>query len=188
MACPPEAVFHELHDQRCLGEHEHQQIAGRTLVKGHPMLRSEYTEHYPSKFARQVAKILLRDRPKFADALVENADEHPTKKRRLSGKLSTAEIEARFNGATWKTIMQDADRMARRGGTMVVDTGPLIQQVQSLCPDHDVKHLVLCRGTDRHLGPNKQLLKGEAPGRRMIRIRRKHGDVHVENEWEPWEH
>ena len=84
--------------------------------------------------------------------------------------------------------MSLADRMARRVGTSVVDNGPLIDQVQSMCPNHTVKHVVLCRGTDRHVGPNKEIPKGEAPVRRMICIRRKHEDIHVETEWEPWEH
>jgi len=102
--------------------------------------------------------------------------------------MSTAEIEAKFPSMTWENIMSLADRMARRVGTSVVDNGPLIDQVQSMCPNHTVKHVVLCRGTDRHVGPNKEIPKGEAPVRRMICIRRKHEDIHVETEWEPWEH
>ena len=162
-----QVLHHELHGQRCSGNHEHQQIAGSTIANGQPMLRSKFSEHYPAKFARQVAKILLKDRSKFVVALVETAEEHPTKKRQLSGKMNTATIEARFSEHPWKSVML-ADRMARRVGTLVVETGPLIGQVQSLCPEHTVKHVVLCRGTDRHVGPNKPLLKGEAAERRMI--------------------
>eukprot|EP00435_Cladocopium_sp_Y103_P062589 s281_g24.t1 len=176
-----------LHQRWCSGDHDHQQISGSTKFQGQRILRSEYTELYPSKFARQVARTLLYDRSRTEWALVET-DDHPTKKRRLSGKMNTAEIEARFPSNTWMAVMQTADRMARRVGTMVVDTGPLIHQLQSLCPEHIIKHVVLCRGTDRLVGPNKQLMKGEAPVRRRICIRRKHEDIHVEDEWEPWEH
>eukprot|EP00435_Cladocopium_sp_Y103_P063516 s1136_g25.t1 len=179
-------LHRSLHQRWCSGDHSHQQIEGRTMSQGQSMLRSEFTEHYPVKFARQVAKILLNDKSKWEVAMVET-EEHPTKKRRLSSKMNATEIATRFPSNTWTTVMQVADRMARRVGTMVVDTGPLVQQVQSLCPEHHVKHVVLCRGTDRQVGPNKQIMKGEAPVRRRICIRRKHEDVHVEDEWEPWE-
>ena len=80
-----------------------------------------------------------------------------------------------------------ADRMAKRVGTMVVENGPIIDQIQEMCPDHLVKHIVMCRGTDRYLGPNKSMIEGEAPVRKMICIRRHHEDLHVDEEWEPWE-
>ena len=59
--------------------------------------------------------------------------------------------------------------------------------VQRLCPDHEVKHLVLCRGTDRYSGPTKALSPGHAPLRRRICIRRKHEDLVIDPEWEAWE-
>ena len=175
-----------LHGQWCSNQHPHQQISGNTTVHGRSMLRSKYTELYPTRFARQVAKILLAEKSKPEFALV-NDTEHPTKKRRLGSKMSTAAIEARFPSVSWESIMKEADRMARRVGTLVVDEGPIIQQIQSMCSEHIVKHIVLCRGIDRHVGPNKDMPKGTAPVRRMICIRRKHEDIHVESEWEPWE-
>ena len=50
-----------------------------------------------------------------------------------------------------------------------------------------MQHAVLCRGTDRMLGPNKRLVPGEAPFRKMACIRRRFEDNFVENEWESWE-
>lgn len=47
--------------------------------------------------------------------------------------------------------MQMADRMAKRVGTLVVDTGPLLQNVQSMCPEHEVKgHRSICRPKQNH--------------------------------------
>eukprot|EP00435_Cladocopium_sp_Y103_P044365 s2174_g12.t1 len=180
-------VLHvSLHKQWCSQDHKHQQIAGTTKLHGQNVLRSKYTELYPRKFARQLAKLLLSEKSKPVPVFV-SSEEHPTKKRRLSQKMSTDAIEARFPSISWQSLMQLADRMARRVGTSVVESGPLIEHAQTLCPDHVIKHIVLCRGTNRHLGPNKRMMPGEAPVRKMICIRRKHEDLHVEEEWEPWE-
>ena len=70
---------------------------------------------------------------------------------------------------------------------MVIENGPLIDQVKTMCSNHMVKHVVLCRGTDRYVGPNKVMFPGEAPLRRMACIRRKVGGIYVDEEWEPWE-
>ena len=83
--------------------------------------------------------------------------------------------------------MQCADKTASRVGTLVVESGTLFNMVQSLCPNHDVSHLVLCRGTDRSVGPNKRMVPGSAPLRRLICTRRRFEDVQVDSEWEPWE-
>ena len=56
-----------------------------------------------------------------------------------------------------------------------------------MCPNHRVVHLVLCRGTDRYVGPTKSIPKGVAPLRKRICIRRRHEDLDVDEEWEAWE-
>ena len=40
--------------------HDHQAIAGSTRVHGHGIARSEFSERYPRKFARLVAKCLVK--------------------------------------------------------------------------------------------------------------------------------
>ena len=102
-------------------------------------------------------------------------------------KLNAQAIAERFASVSWHSIMSLADRVAPSVGTMVIESGQFLQDVQQKCPDHRVRHLVLCRGTDRYVGPNKTLFPGEAPLRRMICIRRKIGDVQVHKDWEPWE-
>ena len=181
-----------LHGKLCAGEHHHRPIAGSTQVDGHSVKLSQWTELYPQKFARQVAKILINDSSRYQPSYVEESDEHPTKKRRLGGKMSPQAIEARFGsnetsaGVDWPQVMQLADRTAPRVGTHVVDAGELIQVAQQLCPHNKIHHIVLCRGTDRQVGPNRSMLPGLAPMRRQICIRRHSTEIHVDD-WEKWE-
>ena len=104
-----------LHRRWCDGTHEHQLIAGSTHVQGQPILRSEFTERYPAKFARQVVKILLHEKSKTVPILVEEAQEHdhdhPTKRRRLGSKMSTAAIDA-----SSKCLLVDRDADGRSNG------------------------------------------------------------------------
>ena len=51
----------QLHGKLCQQEHEHRQIAGSIRVGEQRINMTAFTENYPRKFARQVAKILLHD-------------------------------------------------------------------------------------------------------------------------------
>ena len=82
----------------------------------------------------------------------------PNKKRQLGEKMSPQAIEPRFGqnaGVDWQIAMQLADK-----------------STQQFCPHHKIHQIVLCRGTDRYVGPNKSMLPGVAPVRRQICIRR----------------
>ena len=188
-----QAVHRAIHGKWCNQDHEHKQIAGSTKVGNQRMPLSSFTEHYPRKFARQLAKIMLYDKgqvPIYAVRSGESSHDdnaHPTKKRRVGQKLSPEEIARRFAPVNWQTAMDMANQLAPRVGPRVIESGPLIQVVQKLCPDHTVVHVVLCRGTDRYMGPTKAMTPGSAPLRRRICIRRRHEDLAVDSEWEPWE-
>lgn len=182
-----ELMIQELNGKYCLRNHDHQQIFGSTKWKGKTIKRSEFSEHYPPKFGRQLAKIILKEKSWSYPVYVQQEGEHPTKRRRLLQKLSPAEIVSRFASINWQTAMQCADKTAPRVGTLVVEDGTLFNMVQSLCPNYDVSHLVLCRGTDRSVGPNKRMHPGTAPLRKFVCIRRRFEDVQVDSEWEPWE-
>ena len=113
------------------------------------MSLTEFTEAYPSRFARQVARIICHDQahPTLVGELAsaENQEsEHPTKKRRLGQKMSAATIAQRFQSINWQTVLKLADSVAPRVGTMVMENGPLVDQVKAMCPNHTVKHVVLC--------------------------------------------
>ena len=182
-----ELMIQGLHGKRCLGHHDHQQIMGSTTWHGKSIKRSEFSEHYPPKFGRQLARILLKEKQWSCPVYVEQETDHPTKRRLLMQKLSPAEIVNRFSSINWQAAMQCADKTAPRVGTQVIESGTLFNMVQALCPNHDVSHLVLCRGTDRSVGPNKRMIPGNAPLRKMACIRRRFEDVQVDSEWEPWE-
>eukprot|EP00435_Cladocopium_sp_Y103_P001498 s4960_g1.t1 len=178
-----------LHGKLCAGDHHHRNIAGSTKVQGVSVKLSKWTELYPQKFARQVAKIILHDQGQRCYALTGEACDHPSKRRRLGSKLSPQAIAQRFTAntaVTWRDVMDLADRMAPRVGTQVIDQGELIDVAQQLSPQHHIQHVVLCRGTDRYVGPNKVVLPGFAPLRKQICIRRHSEDIH-EDQWEAWE-
>ena len=46
-------IYDLLHQQTCLGNHEHQVIEGTPVVHGCRVNRSQYTEDYPQEFACQ---------------------------------------------------------------------------------------------------------------------------------------
>ena len=189
-----QALFLAIHGRMCSKEHEHRQIAGSTTFKGQRVALSTFTEWYPRKFARQVARVLLqsihKEHPIYAiraEPPHKEVSEHPTKKRRLRSKLSPADIALRFASVNWQTVMEMTDETAPRVGPLVLENGSLFEKVQQMCPNHRVVHLVLCRGTDRYVGPTKSIPKGVAPLRKRICIRRRHEDLDVDEEWEAWE-
>ena len=62
-----------------------------------------------------------------------------------------------------------------------------MEVISKLCPQHQVHHLLVCRGTDRYVGPSCRIDRGVAGVRKRICIRRRFEDVHIDEEWEPWE-
>ena len=178
--------FHrDLHGRKCDGSHSHRPIAGNTIVKGKSQPMSAYTALYPIRFARCVAKILKNE--KQQPEWIFTADDHPTKRRRLTGKWDPTDIANHVPDINWQTVMQTASSVAPRVGTIVIETGSLIDQVQKLCPQHIVKHIVLCKGMDRKVGPNKIVPRGEAPLRKLIGLHRTTQQLVIDDEWEHWE-
>ena len=184
-----EVLYRELHGKHCDQNHAHRTIEGSISFKGQRIPLSKFTEWYPQKFARQIAKIILREkiRPGILTYVGETED-HPTKRRRLSQKLSPAAIEASFPDVNWQTVMEKVNKEAPRVGTRVIDNGEIIEMIQRLCPNHLIQHIVVCRGMDRYIGPCQPTQKGKAPLRRFICIRRRTEEITVDPEWEPWEH
>ena len=180
-------LYRGLHGKLCSSHHEHKQIAGNTIHHGVSVPLSKFTEMYPRKFARQVVKYLQNDHSK-SNLVLAAENEHPTKRRRLGTKLGPAAIEQCFPDVNWQTVMTQVDRIAPRVGTMVIDKGNLIDLISKMCPAHEVKHIVLCRGMDRYVGPNCSIPKGSAPLWRMISFQRRTNELYVDEEWEPWEH
>ena len=186
------ALQSNLHGKWCPGNHTHQVIAGQVVTPEGRMNRSTFTERYPVRFARQIVKILLNEKPwerylYTTDVIEDPANSHPTKKRRLGQKMSPADITTQFHRVDWQSVMKAVDRSAPRVGIQCHSQNDLCDLVQQLCPQHQVHHLVVCRGTDRYVGPNQVMQPGVAPFRRRICIRRRMEDIVVDPEWEQWE-
>ena len=145
LVCTSSQALHRfLHRKFCNQDHQHHPIAGSTIVNHQRMPLSRFTEGYPRKFARQIAKVMLGERHKERPTYV-NESEHPTKKRRLGEKTTAATIERMFPDISWQTALKLADRTAPRVGVVVLEDGELLNMVQQLCPNHMVKHLVVSR-------------------------------------------
>ena len=72
---------HSLHQRFCKGEHHHQSIAGQVMFGNNSVALSQFSEMYPRRFARQVARTICHDVSK--PVLVgthenESVDDHPT--------------------------------------------------------------------------------------------------------------
>lgn len=88
-------MFQHLHGRTCQGTHaHHQRIEGTTKIAGNRILRSQFTENYPRKFARSIATQILK-RPQddhiktdcfvsLARSLDNSLDDRLQKKPRLS--------------------------------------------------------------------------------------------------------
>ena len=50
-------VYKSFHGGYCRHDHEHQPLEGSTMHKGQRKLRTEFSEQYPRKFARALAKV-----------------------------------------------------------------------------------------------------------------------------------
>eukprot|EP00435_Cladocopium_sp_Y103_P048904 s1817_g14.t1 len=61
IATSSRSLHSELDSLRCQGLHEHQVIEGSTIAHGQVVQRSAFSELYPRRFARRVAKVLLKN-------------------------------------------------------------------------------------------------------------------------------
>ncbi|CAL1150736.1 unnamed protein product [Cladocopium goreaui] len=55
-----EPLFRALHGRTCKKNHDHQHLEGSTQIHGHSILRTKFSEIYPRKFVRLVAKVLCQ--------------------------------------------------------------------------------------------------------------------------------
>ena len=55
-----EPLFRALHGRTCKKNHDHQHLEGSTQIHGHSVLRTKFSEIYPRKFVRLVAKVLCQ--------------------------------------------------------------------------------------------------------------------------------
>lgn len=211
-------LFDLLDKQKCTKDHQHQVIEGSTVINGHRVNRSQYTEDYPRKFARQVAKELLKhemsDRSLHQREAVRRLEhvlalqDRPAKKARSDpstrATLKSAasettndlcpkrrKIMTKQNPLTqkevWERIFSKINGLTSRVGKRIITDPEILQWIGDVWPEKEPQFIVACRGTDRSLGPNQTLSKGEAPFRRSAFVHRMTGSIMTEDHWEHWE-
>ena len=205
-------MYHHLHGHMCPGNHEHQRIEGNTWYQGKAIARTKFTELYPRKFARSVAKTMLTDfgsKP-IGDSVLVTSHEPSArahKQSRSSGfrakpsiprAVDPAELpemkRRRISGKTtvvtsdeWKSCFEQIDRITPRVGKKIIRDSDVISALQPLMPDKVIQFVITCRGTDRALGPGKVTVQGEAPFRRCLFKHRESGSIFIDDQWEQWE-
>ena len=138
-----ETVIQALTGLRCTGQHSHQPIEGQTRFQGQSMNRSTFTEHYPRKFARLLARVLGKiticpEQPyRHMDATAfaaEHPDAPPPKRAKPAARLTLSrtkpvgvlpwgkrrrclgKITPVDSEEQWKAIFQKVDQLIPRVG------------------------------------------------------------------------
>ena len=111
-------LHNNLNQRTCVDTHKHHQIAGST-VNGNKMSLSSFTKLYPRKFARQIIQCLHWEKEGPQLTLAVDEDEHPTKRRRVSQKMNSTQIQVLSSNPSWEEVMQVVDIEAPRVGIRV---------------------------------------------------------------------
>ena len=210
-------VLHEsLNGRRCNRNHQHQPLEGSVKVSGKTMTRTEYSERYPRKFARAIAKGLQKSRsmhepPKefhqwsqvFAASVkreaTKSSQERPNKFLRPPARLIDPDdmprkrrrLDSKTSEIKAKEltsqILEQVKKTLPRVGRHEIHDPKIKQQIQDLLEDKHVVRVVACKGTERTLAPPTNLLKGEAPFRKALVEVRGSKRPMIEDSWEPWE-
>ena len=208
-------VAESLKNKKCMGQHEHQVIEGSTVRDKQRVNRSVFSESYPRKFARDMAKVLCKlQYPKECpvtpmmcpnDAAVF-VNEPALKRRRLltqaKPKLSrSSEVTAdmlvkrrKLNGKqaslnaleAWNKVFDKVDSILPRVGKTQLDNPELLSEIQCLLPDKNIQFAIACRGSDRTIVPSSNMLALEAPLRKCIFLKRGTTKIFAEDQWENW--
>lgn len=210
-------VQQALHGRTCRKDHQHQSLEGTTLFHGKRINRTEFSEHYPRKFARLLAKTMtkvqtLKEPPHDVDAVLV-APAKRSAPRRLSTMAKRAKLTPNVmvgpeelpskrvrlthkqEGEDHKNPKELSHRItdavigfAPRVGRFSIDQPAIVKDIQDLLHDKEIVRVVGCKGTERTIPPPKDLPPEEAPYRRAIVVQRGTKDVVIEKEWEHWQY
>ena len=208
-------MFDTIHGRTCKRDHEHEAIAGSTKLNGKTISRTKFTERYPRKFARTVAKVCIQNRRR---AMAENAftgeaassslepirvtsqqlpgrrfGQTPTITRSELEPVQFAQKRRRLEGKQTQEAENESAKFIRlvnelvpRVGKREITNPEMLKLVQDLMNDKKIVKVISCRGTDRTIGPPANMLTAEAPFRKAIVILRESGDLKIEKSWEDW--
>ena len=209
-------MYFRFHGLKCQHDHEHQSLEGSTCTSQGRMLRTQFSEVYPRKFARAVAHVLLKHQREWPVnwqpgmlALHEAEPCLVLGSARKAGppKFVRSEVtfpepraspEAKRRKLTGKQselpslesfqqIIQTISIRAPRVGKVEITDSEIVNDLQNLFPQKLIQRVIACRGTDRTLGPRQNMMSQEAPYRRSLMVIRSNGKVAVEKHWERWD-
>ena len=109
--------------------------------------------------------------------------ESPCPKRRKLDSKQTPPTQKEV----WSQIFRLVQAQTPRVGKKIIKDESFLQMIGDIWCDKQIQFIVVCRGTDRALGPNCQISEGEAPFRRCAFVHRATGDINVEDHWERWD-
>ena len=192
-------MFNMLQHLRCSQDHSHGQIEGtiRDTKLGRINL-SQYTELYTRQFAQRLARCMISsgksretspEIPDLACTAVPIPDDHDStaKRRRLGDKQPpTAAYLQLYRDAKLNKVMEQAKTVAPRVGKLWLTSGPVIQALQEMFPEHVIVATELCKGADRRRVPQTSLKSDEAPFRITLGSHRNKEGNFIDEEWERW--
>jgi transposase InsO family protein len=132
-------LYAQLHGRKCTSHDNHQRIEGKTRFEKHPILRTEFSESYPRKFSRLIAKVMSQSpfqRPFnwTVGAWCHVAETHPTigqkEVRSVFRKPSQQQEKFPRSALSKPTPMHDKDEKRRRL-TGKQSTEPYLEDYQS---------------------------------------------------------
>ena len=135
-------VYEGLHGRFCRHNHSHQTLEGNTKVKGISMKRTEFSERYSRKFARQVVKLLMKtshERPKgFYDEVPILVAEAKRKFTGASAKSAQMNKRARLQASQQRSkpqpakLVKPSDMPDKRRRIDGKSADPVATQIQGL--------------------------------------------------------
>ena len=198
---------------QCPRNHNHDHVAGSFRnAEGRHQHVSQYTELYTARFAQNVCrafqasakvgeKNVLSDHAFALTGNSADAEDQPLKRRRLGEKCprppayekseekpEVPPIEIVPQDIPDKeVIIQKCQEVAPRVGRIVLEGGECFQVLEKAFPEHHIRVVEICKGTDRYRKPPVRLVKNEAPLRKYLGVHRQSQEIFESNEWEAWE-
>ena len=210
-------LFEILHGRKCQNQHAHQRLEGSTVSQGQTMNRTKFSERYPRKFARAIAKGILakkyplerpfnwclpavsvktsnpslKDHPESSAGVPELVE--ISRLNFMSHPVKRQRLEGKQAAETHdpkimaQEIMNIANKQLPRVGRTEIHNPRVRELCQMLCPEKQVVRVIGCRGTERCMTPPSDLHKYQAPFRRALVQLRESNEIKIEKEWECWE-
>lgn len=110
----------------------------------------------------------------------------PLKRRRINSK--GAEETNESASTLCQQVVDELIRTVPRVGKHVIDQPDIIRRLQEMFPEKQVKGVLACKGTERHMIPTPQINPEEAPFRRSIAVSRNTQAIKIESDWENWQY